>query len=317
MDAEHDAKTTTGRMPQRFDMFLIEREIWHGLHSTVYMARDMRDHATVALKVLYPQGDKTLGQQRWCAQLEASRLRDIAHPNIIELRKHGEWQGVPYLSFPFIEGDGLDKALEKTAPQAAPDAGPGTHSVKCSDCRPLLSAMAKVARALHHAHTKGVIHRDLKPKNILIDKRGEPRVLDWGLSWRKNEASKSGFQHIVGTPAYMSPEQARGEEKKLTPATDIYSVGTIMYHVVTGRPPFEADTTWKTLQMTMSLPPRPPSGLRSTLDLRMERIILTCLEKLPDDRYESARSLADDIERVLKDTTPKGPAGILGRLLER
>jgi len=287
-------------LPQRFDAFLVEREVWRGLNATIYQARDTRDQAAVALKVFYPQAGRDLAGQRMSAAFEASRLREVAHPNIIELRKHGEHNGVPYLSFPYIDGQGMDKALQ---------------------CRSVttpvvLQAMLKVSRAIHHAHSRGVIHRDLKPHNILLDKRGEPFVLDWGLSWRKGDAPKSGFQHIVGTAAYMSPEQARGEERKLTPATDVYALGAVLYELFTGKPPFEAETSWKTLQMAMSLPPRPPSGLRSTLDLRVERIILHCLEKEPEARYESAKALADDLERVLKDSDPKGPAGPLGRFLE-
>lgn len=288
--------------PQRFGAFAIEKVIWRGTHSTVYRARDSRDLAVVALKVLYPQSDRSLELQRLSAALEAGRLRELVHPNIIELRKHGEYDGIPYLSFPFLEGRGLDQALERREALALPG---------------LLVAMVKVCRALHYAHGHGIIHRDLKPRNILLDGQGEPCVLDWGLSWRKGEASKSGFQHIVGTPAYMSPEQARGEEKNLTPATDVYSVGAMLYHILTGKPPFEADSSWKTLQMAMSLPPRRATELRSALDLRLERIVLACLEKDPEQRYASAKGLADDLDRILEDSDPKGPAGRLGRFLRR
>ncbi|MGD0091399.1 MAG: serine/threonine-protein kinase [Planctomycetota bacterium] len=287
-------------VPGTFGAFFVEEVIWRGATSTVYRARDTRDEALVALKVLYPRANCSLEKQCRNAKLEASRLRAIAHPNIIELRKHGEHEGVPYLSFPYIRGQGLDQLLQDYRPSMPA----------------LLAVLVKVGRALHYAHTQGVVHRDLKPRNILLDQHGEPRILDWGLSWSKGQASKSGFQNIVGTPAYMSPEQARGEEQNLNPATDIYSFGAILYHLVAGRPPFEADNSWKTLQMTMGLAPRPPSGLDKTVDPRMERIILACLEKEPGKRYPTAKALADDLERFLHGDKPQGPVRRLVQIFE-
>jgi len=289
------------RVPERFGAFLIDKVIWQGTISTVYLARDSRDLAQVALKVLYPRPNRGLEEQRQSAELEARNLREIAHPNIIELRKHGECEGIPYLSFPYIEGTRLDKWLDHGKP--------GTPTV--------LAIMRKACMGVHHAHTKGVLHRDLKPHHILLDKCNEPHLLDWGLSRRKGSVSKSGFQNIVGTPAYMSPEQARGEEANLTPASDVYSLGAILYHLLTGRPPFEADSTWKTLQMAMSLLPRPPRELHATMDPRVELVILACLRKEPGQRYSSAKALADDLERVLQDTKPKGTSGRLARFFER
>jgi serine/threonine protein kinase len=162
-----------------------------------------------------------------------------------------------------------------------------------------------------------LIHRDLKPGNIILDRKGEPFVLDWGLSWEKGAKRDPNVQSIVGTPAYMSPEQARGEEEKLTEATDVYSLGAILYHVVTGKPPFVADTSWKTMQMAMSLPPHPPSKLRTTIDLKLERVILWCLEKDPERRYRDGTDLAEDLERAVHSDTPKGPAGLLKRFFKK
>ena len=288
-------------VPQQFDAFLIDKILWHGAFSTVYLARDSRDLAQVALKVLYAQPGRSLEIQRKSARLEAGRLRLLAHPNIIELRKHGECEGVPYLSFPYIAGEGLDHWFTHVKPN--------TPTV--------LAIMEKVCRAVHYAHTQDILHRDLKPRNILLDQRSEPCILDWGLSCHKGQASKSGFQYIVGTPAYMSPEQARGEEQRLTPASDVYSLGAILYHLMTGQPPFDASSSWKTLQMTMSVPPPPPSGLHATLDPRAEVVVLACLRKEPEKRYASAKALADDLARVLNNAPPQGPAGRLGRLFER
>lgn len=289
------------RVPQRFGAFLIDKVLWRGSISTVYLARDSRDLALVALKVLYPRLGRGLEEQRKSAALEARRLREIAHPNIIELRKHGECEGVPYLSFPYIEGEGLDHLLRLGKPPTST----------------VLAIMEKVCRALHHAHSKGILHRDLKPRNILLDKHSEPCILDWGLSYRKGQEAKSGFQNIVGTPAYMSPEQARGEEEHLTPASDVYSLGAILYHLLTGEPPFRSDSSWKTLQMAMSLPPSPPTDLQATLDPRAETVVLACLKKEPEQRYASTKALADDLQRVLHNAKPRGPASRLRRFFER
>jgi eukaryotic-like serine/threonine-protein kinase len=289
------------RLPRQLGAFLIDKEVWRGVNSTVYLARDSRDHSPVALKVLYPTDTVTIDMQRRSAMLEASRLRQLSHPNIVPLRKHGEIDGVPYLSFPYIEGFSLDQALQRG--QITPGLA--------------LQAMYKVTRALQQAHNAGIIHRDLKPRNVLIDQANEPHVLDWGLSWKKGEKSETGVQKIVGTPAYLSPEQARGEEETLSAASDVYSLGAILYHLLTGKPPFEAETSWKTMQMVMSLPPRPPSAFKTTIDLRIERVILWALAKEPEKRYPDAGALAEDLQRVSEGGSPRGPAGFLGRLFKK
>ncbi|HEY3320558.1 MAG TPA: serine/threonine-protein kinase [Planctomycetota bacterium] len=286
-------------VPLQIDAFNIEKLLWRGSRSTVYLARDTRDQALVALKVLYERPDCTLAEQHEYAAREADLLRRIEHPNIIRLRKHGEFNGVPFLSFPFIQGLALEKLAQRADMELA---------VK-------ILILIKVARAVHHAHTKNVLHRDLKPHNILVDAAAEPYVLDWGLSWRKGDASTSGTNTVCGTPAYMSPEQARGEAKKLTSATDTYSLGAMLYELLTGKPPFEAESSWKVIQLAMAMPPRPPSKI-AQVDPRFERVALTCLAKEPAKRYPSAAALADDLQRVLDNQEPKGPGtSLFGRLL--
>ena len=289
------------RFPRAFGPFTVEREIGKGSRSLVYLARDNRDNTPVALKTLPATDQQPLEQQRKCMLQEAARLRTVAHPHIIGLRHHGEIDDVPYLSFPFIQGRGLDQILAE----------------KDRLIGPLLESMVKVCIALGHAHTRGVIHRDLKPHNIMINSSYEPFVLDWGLSWLKGDKPDPKIQSIVGTPAYMSPEQARGEEQNLTEATDVYSIGAIIYHVLIGKPPFVADTSWKTMQMTMSLPPHPPSKLRTTVDLKLERVVLWCLEKSPDHRYHDGNDLAEDLQRAVELHAPKGPGGFLNRLFKK
>jgi serine/threonine protein kinase len=298
------SKITTGsdrpRYPRAFGPFTLEQKIGKGSRSVVYQARDMRDNASVALKLLPATPESPLEMQRQSMEQEAERLRSLSHRNIIALRQHGETEGTPYLSFPFIAGKSLDVMLIEKKLMA-----------------PLLEALVKICNALGHAHARGIAHRDLKPNNIIIDQRNEPFVLDWGLSWKLKTKAETGVQNIVGTPAYMSPEQARGEEQNLTAATDVYSIGAMLYHLVTGKPPFIAETSWKTMQMAMSLPPHPPSKLRTTVDLKLERVILWCLEKEPERRYADANELSEDLQRALESDSPKGPAGFLNRLFKK
>lgn len=287
--------------PRQLGPFTIEKEIWKGSRSTVYLARDTRDGATIALKVLYSRPDCSLEAQHTNMENEATRLRLLTHPHIVSLRQKGEVEGVPYLSFPYIDGQSLDQTIE----------------LKRHTLPEMLEMTIKVCGALGYAHSRGIIHRDLKPRNILIDSKREPYVLDWGLSWEKGAKAERGVQNIVGTPAYMSPEQARGEEEKLTESSDVYSIGAILYHVVIGKPPFVANTSWKTMQMAMSLPPHPPSKLQTTVDLRLERVILSCLQKEPEKRYQDANVLAQDLQLAMNLENPKGPAGRLSRLFKR
>jgi serine/threonine-protein kinase len=301
MSADFDERPGAHPLRRKFGAFLIDKELWRGQHSSVYLARDPQDHAFVALKVLYPTRHTTLETQRQTAQQEAGRLRLLAHPNIVPLRGHGEVDGAPYLSFPFIEGHSLDHVLQTGGmpPETA------------------LQMMIKVSRALQHAHGAGIIHRDLKPRNVLLDAGNEPCVLDWGLSWRRGDKPEKNTQNIVGTPAYMSPEQARGEEQKLTPASDVYSLGAILYHLLAGAPPFDAQTSWKTLQMAMSLPLRPPSVVKPSINPQSERVILWAMAKEPEKRYAEAGALASDLQRVLQGGIPRGPAGFLSRLFKK
>jgi serine/threonine-protein kinase len=170
-----------------------------------------------------------------------------------------------------------------------------------------LALLAKVAAAVHHAHGRGLIHRDLKPMNILVGERGEPFVLDFGLSWCADDRQAGDVQQIVGTPAYMSPEQVRGVEAGLTPATDIYSLGAILYEVLTGRPPFAGATAWKTRQSAMGERPMAPRQIDASIDAGCERVVLWCLDKNPGRRYASAAQLAEDLRRVAARKTPHGP----------
>ena len=165
------------------------------------------------------------------------------------------------------------------------------------DLRSAIDLITKVARAVHHAHQRGILHRDIKPENILIeDESGEPLLTDLGLARRVEQdanLTKSGV--VVGTPAYMSPEQAGGEE--LTTAADIYSLGAIVYEVLTGRPPFREATPVATLMKVLNDAPATPSSMIARVDRGLEAVCLKCLERDPNKRYTSAAALAEDLER--------------------
>ncbi len=289
--------------PLRLGPFQVEREVGRGTGSVVYRASDPRNGAVVALKVLYPTQD---GQS--AADLHATARRELElyarldHPNIVTVHECGLADGYAYIAFRFVAGLPLDQGL------ASGMIDQGTA----------LRAMALVARAVHHAHENGLIHRDLKPRNVVVTAKGEPFVLDFGLSWRRGAPADAQVQHIVGTPSYMSPEQARGEEAGLTPATDVYAIGAMLYEILTGRPPFAALTSARTRQMVMALPPKPPRELDSTVDLNVERVVMHCLEKEPAKRYPTCAQLADDLERAIDGRPLRGPrsTGLLRRWLK-
>jgi serine/threonine-protein kinase len=279
--------------PLAFGRYIVEREVGRGRNSIVYRAVDPNDQAVVALKIIFPSTeDGTLERRAAGVRREAERLRLLSHPNIVGVREAGVEEGKAYIVFPFVRGVSLEHALS---------AGTLTH-----DAGEALTV--KLAHAVHHAHERGLIHRDLKPGNIIVGNDGEPNVLDFGLSWRTGDKPEAGVQSIVGTPAYMSPEQARGEEAHLTPATDVYGLGAILYEILTGRPPFAGETAWKTMQMVMASPPVKPRDISNSIDVGCERIVLWCLEKDPSRRYGSAVALAGDLQLVMRGQAPHGPS---------
>lgn len=276
--------TDTYRERMFGDYELLE-EIAHGGMGVVYKARQIRLNRLVALKMIL--GGKLAGTadlQRFRGEAEA--VANLDHPNIVPIYEVGEEEGQQYFTMKLIEGGSLAQVLSL-----------GNSRFTEKERAHLVTILA---RAVHCAHQHGILHRDLKPANILIDARGQPHITDFGLAKNikaNSEVTVSGT--VIGTPAYMAPEQAAGRTKEVSTAVDVYSLGAILYELLTGRPPFQADTLLETLRMVTDEEPAPPSTVNRRSDRDLETICLKCLEKDPRRRYGSAEALADDLERWL------------------
>src|SRR6266513_1226581 len=265
------------------DYELLE-EVGRGGQGVVFRARQKGLNRTVALKVI------SLGQ--WASKAHLKRFRweaeaaaGLNHPGIVPIYEVGERDGSCYFSMQFVEGGQLDEVGRRTP----------------FSIRQAAELIAKIARTIHYAHEHGILHRDIKPGNILLDAKGEPQLTDFGLARLvETESTITRTREALGTPSYMAPEQAAGEQRKLSNATDVYGLGAVLYQLLTDHPPFAGGTTYETIKLLLDTEPRQPRLLNPRLDRDLSTICLKCLEKDPQRRYSSALALAEDLERWLK-----------------
>jgi serine/threonine-protein kinase len=272
-------------LPSRFGDYELLEELGRGGMGVVYRARQLSLQREVAVKmILRGQLASPADLDRFRSEAEAAAR--LNHPGIVPVYEVGEVDGRAYFSMKHIDGETLARRL---APGPLPP-------------REAARLLAAVARAIHFAHEQGVLHRDLKPSNILLDRQDQPHVTDFGLAKQLTEAaSLTRTGAVIGTPAYMAPEQAAGARGEVGPPSDVYSLGVILYHMLTGRPPFQAASPVDVLLMVLEQDPVPPRLLNPKADADLEMIALRCLQKPTDLRYATAAALADDLEAYLKD----------------
>ncbi|HZZ80733.1 MAG TPA: serine/threonine-protein kinase, partial [Gemmataceae bacterium] len=258
------------------------KEIGRGGMGVVFKARDVQLNRIVALKMIRSAALANADELQRFAK-EAAAAAQLQHPNIVALFDVSPSDQQPFLSMEYIGGTSLSERVS-----LGPLSG-----------RRAAEYLELTARAVHYAHTRGIIHRDLKPANVLLDENDQPKVTDFGLAKQmKSRSDQTRTGAILGTPSYMSPEQAAGS-KDIGPASDVYSLGAILYELITGKPPFAGETPLATLNLVAESEPIAPRLLNPNVDRDLETICLKCLEKTPNRRYDSAESLADDLHRYI------------------
>jgi serine/threonine protein kinase/ribosomal protein L40E len=300
----HERASKSALMSGDFGDYELLEEVGRGGQGVVFRARQKSLNRIVALKVI------SLGQ--WASKAHLKRFRreaeaaaSLEHPGIVPIHEVGERDGSCYFSMQFIEGGPLDEVVRQQP----------------ISIRRGAELIAKVARTVHYAHEHGILHRDIKPGNILLDQQGEPNLTDFGLArLLAIESTVTPTVEVMGTPSYMAPEQARGDQgaavslgavasaKAASPpndagftrAVDVYGLGAVLYQLLTGHPPFAGGTTYETIKLLLDTDPRPPRSLNSKMDRELSTICLKCLEKDPKRRYSSALALAEDLEHWLK-----------------
>ena len=298
-----DTALSPSSLPRTFGDFELLEEVGRGGMGVVYRAKQNSLGRTVAVKMVR--------EAHLATPADAARFRDEAeaaarlkHPNIVTVHEFGNNDGQAYFCMEFVDGPSLSQYVAKHGPLPPRDAA---------------RIVAAVARAVHHAHSEGILHRDLKPANVLLANAVLPKVTDFGLAKRIDRAeslTKTGA--VIGTPSYMAPEQATGR-KELTPAADVYSLGAILYELLTARPPFQASNAMDTLLLVLEQDPVRPRDLNPSVDRDIELICLKCLQKPVDLRYATAAELAAELEAYAAgeavSTRPSGFGYVVSRML--
>jgi WD40 repeat protein len=287
-----------------FGGYEIIEEIARGGMGVVYRARQLGLNRLVALKMV--QSHHLLSDEaRLRFRVEIEAVAQLHHPHIVSLYENGEQEGAHFFTMSLIEGGDLSGDFARERP-----------------LRQRIEMLVKICRAVHYAHQRGILHRDLKPSNILVDEQGEPHVADFGLA--KSLDADSGFtftSSVLGSPNYMAPEQAAGKTRQLSTAVDVYGLGAILYHLLAGRPPFQAGTPIETLRQVVDRDPVAPRTFNPRADADLETIALKCLRKEAAARYGTAEELAQDLERWLAGSPilarPLGPLATAWRWSRR
>jgi eukaryotic-like serine/threonine-protein kinase len=311
--ADNAASYAVGTVTSDGQRFRVLRPHARGGLGAVFVALDAELHREVALKqIVDSHADDPVSRRRFL--LEAEITGGLEHPGIVPVYGLGTYaDGRPYYAMRFIRGDSLKEAIEQFHKDLALKQDTGRRSL---ELRQLLRRFTDVCNAIDYAHSRGILHRDLKPGNIIIGKHGETLVVDWGLAkplGRKNPDSDTGERTLMpssisgsgetvrgkalGTPGYMSPEQARGDLNRLAPRSDVYSLGATLYCLLTGRPPFEGDEVASVLRKVQWGDFIAPRKINRAIDPALEAVCLKAMAFAPDDRYATSRALADDIER--------------------
>ena len=268
---------------QRVGPYVIEEQIARGGMGIVFRARDTKLGRVVALKMMLA-GPFAYEEERKRFRVEAESAAQLDHPGIVPVYEVGEEQSQLYFSMGFVDGESLSQHIrdEPLSPQAA------------------AGLARQIAAAVHYAHGQGVVHRDIKPANILLDKSGRARITDFGLARRTDSISDlTGTEQILGTPSYMAPEQASGNASEAGVLADVYSIGSTLYCMITGRPPFQASSPTETVRMVIDQEPVAPRQLNPLTPIDLNTLCLKCLQKEPSRRYQSAADLEADLERFL------------------
>ena len=324
-DPDRTSTLSVGAATSDGQRFRLLRPHARGGLGEVFVALDAELHREVALKqILEKHADDPVSRQRFVAEAEITG--GLEHPGVVPVYGLGTYAGGrPYYAMRFIKGDSLKEAIEHFHGDDTLKNNPGRRSL---ELRKLLRRFLDVCNAIDYAHSRGVIHRDLKPANIILGKHGETLVVDWGLAKAIGRADPSvGEQTIapsssgssetlpgsaLGTPAYMSPEQAGGDLDRLGPRSDVYSLGATLYCLLTGKPPFEGDDIGEILRRVQAGDVRAPREVDPSLDKALEAVCTKAMATKPEDRYASCRALAEDVERWMADEPVDG----LGRALD-
>jgi len=285
LDAEKSPAWSEGGGPgailRRFGDYELLEEIARGGMGVVYKARQVSLNRIVAVKMILA-GELAAGEDVQRFRTEAEAAANLQHPNIVKIYGVGEHEGQHYFSMEYVEGESLGQLI---------------HGAPLPPKR-AARYLQQIAEAIDYAHRKGVLHRDIKPSNVLVDGFDEARVMDFGLAKRVEADSRlTATGQILGTPAYMSPEQVTGDSRQVGPAADVFSLGAVFYEMLTGRPPFQGRSHFEILLQIRNVDPELPQKINPQVPRELAMICLKCLEKDPARRYPSAGALADDLAR--------------------